>query len=156
MSQKPASVPRGVITVHDREAFLDKMSKELLALHERLDNMSFFMSRLQENEIDDIEASLQSLADEAASMGEGAKAEMLRRLANQFFLLNTVGYAVDFRKEDHHRTPDEREATKKRAEQCAHAFAMLEMALLAMDGFVRGSRGRIMAIMRERAEREGD
>jgi hypothetical protein len=107
-----------IITVNENP--LDNISDKLLEIHAELEQIYLFdRNSITPEFIDKLHESLDNLSEEARTIGQPAKAEALKKISLQFYLLNTVGIS---------------DIPEKFSSESAHAFDMLELLLLALDG----------------------
>ncbi len=121
------------------EAFLEKISDELMRIHTGLSEYNVFTRELlNHDQVDVICNKLDQLSKEAKDIGEDAKVALLSNLSMHFYVLHTVGVV---------------ENPEKFSNEAARAFTLLETILLTLDGFVAKNRGKILKIISEREGR---
>lgn len=119
---------------------LDNISDKLLEIHTQLDQIPLFdRNTINPEFIDKIQESLDKLSEEARTIGQLGKAEALKRLSLQFYLLNTKGVS---------------DIPEKFNSESAHAFDMLEVLLLSLDGESPKNNGIILARIESRNYQE--
>lgn len=123
-----------------RETFMNEMSDALLSIHADIEiSGTLTKHSLPSEKIEAICDKLDALAERARGIMETAKAEMLVTISTIFYLLDTGMM----------------ETPEKFNQEAAHAFQLVEVALLAMDGSVNKNQGEILKRLQRRRENRG-
>lgn len=120
------------------EILNEHISDTLLDIHTQLRSIRSTPEVLNDVVVDSIVSKLEALENSAINAGDEAKKIMFSTLGTQFYSLRTIGIVDD---------------RKKFESEAAHAFELLEMALLGMDGTVQKNKGKIVAAIQEEKER---
>lgn len=116
----------------------EEMSDVLFWIREQLAGLVFTPEVLTSKITDVIEEKLERAKQTAVQMGDKVKEEILATLGIHFYSLHTIGIVDDRRKFE---------------SEAAHAFDLVDMALLCMDGMVAKNKGKIMATLAEERQR---